>query len=256
MTDTTAQTVAAPAPDATPVAAPAAADKQPDLSASQGARLRFLLDKDKEIQKKSQDLKQADSRVKWADDLIAAKQVGPMAVLQRLGITPAELAQHLQAQQPKDQVAQLEQKVSLLAERLEEAQKREEEYRVKSVMEEAQKNVTEYVKTAKEKYPFVTTLGAEGEVFKLIREQYQKNGTVMTEDEAASEIEKSYEGLHRRLSGVKGNVTQEQPAATQQPATLTNHMQSQPAPKRTPGELTPEERFAEAVKMLKFDEVT
>ena len=124
--------------------------------------------------------------------------------------------------------------------------------------EEAGKNVTRYVTEAKTangapKFPLLQAAGVENLVFEKIRERYQADGTVISEDEAASEVEKQVAELFEKLAKVRGAVTTP-PQATNQPVTLSNILQSQPAPKTDFGDFSTDALEKMAVQLLRFEE--
>jgi hypothetical protein len=216
------------------------------------------MDREKQVREAETRLRASEKKVKWAESLEAARSKNPMEVLDHLGMSSDDLMKRVSEGQTTNPVYRLEKQVSELAQRLEEAQRREEEARTRSMYEEAGKNVTRYVTEAKtsegnSKFPLVQAAGVENLVFEKIRERYQADGTVISEDEAASEVEKQVAELFEKLAKARGHVTPP-PQATKTPVTLSNLLQSQPAPTPSFGDYSKDSLEKMAVQLLRFEE--
>lgn len=243
-----------------PAPAPTPATPAPEVATShQAAQFKLLMDKERSVRESEQRLKTNEGRLRLLDEVEALRQQNPLAAAQRMGLSPETLVRQMQQVPPRNPVQQLEARIQELTAKVEENQRREEDSKLNQVYEEAARNVTGYVQAARtpegaEKFPFLKAAGAEGVVFERIREQYSKDGSMLSEEAAATELEKTYADIYAKLSKV-GSVKQTAPV-TQGSSTLTNQMQSQPAPMRSTASMSPEELLVEAVKVLRFEEVS
>lgn len=122
---------------------------------------------------------------------------------------------------------------------------------------EAKSKISEYVSTQKEKYPLVVALGFEEAVADMVHNAFL-NGQVLSEDQAASEIEKRLASRKDQLALIFQAAQQQAkqdaaPEKTQRVPTLTRTIQSESPTKSDPHKLysSREDRLSAMVKDLR-----
>lgn len=201
-----AQPPAVEAPKPTPVAAPA-----PN-------QLKVLLEKEKSLRDHEARLKAYEREVAEYREARELAKSNPEALLEKLGV---QIPGRQQQEQDPTQV--MAQKVAQLEQYIAEQKAREEQTQRANAEETARAEMKKWLGSVDD-FHAVKEAGAEDLVFELIKSEYQTTGTVLSEEEAAREVEarltELVEKLYPKLSARKQAIT---PQGTQ-PTTLTGSL--------------------------------
>lgn len=159
--------------------------------------------------------------------------------------------------QPKDQSNSAEvalREVETLKRALEEREVVEAKRVQEAEFSEAKKKITEYVSSKSEKYPLTVALGFEEAVADMVHSAFL-NGQVLSEDQAASEIEKKLAARKDNLASLfkaASEVAKQEPPTQLKPVvrTLTQSIQSD-VPTKAVEKLVFEHRDARIESMVK-----
>jgi hypothetical protein len=150
-----------------------------------GDHFRRLAEVEKQKRQEAEARKAAESKYKQMEELVrlAASDYDRFSAI--MGNKPQ--APEKQPQIDPAEVALKE--VETLKRKLEEAEAEQARKLQEAQFSEAKKKITEYVSDKKEKYPLTVALGFEEAVADMVHQAFL-NGQVLSEDQAASEIEK------------------------------------------------------------------
>lgn len=210
-----------PAPDASqaaPIKEAAPPTPEPVKPPPAPNQLKTLLEKEKALREHESRLKAYEREVAEYREARELAKSNPEALLEKLGV-------QIPGRQPQEQdptqvmaakLAQLEQYIAEQREREEKTQRAQAEETAKAEMKRWLGSVDDF--------HAVKEAGAEDLVFELIKSEYQTTGTVLSEEEAAREVEarltELVEKLYPKLAAKK---QAKQPQGTQ-PNTLTGSL--------------------------------
>lgn len=234
-------------------------------------RFAILSKREKELQRKAQEIKQAQE----ADDykaFIAAKQSrNPIQALQALGMSFQDAAQFVLNDQKhpeptvEDQIKELKAQIARQEEERTLREEQEKQEYVKRTIDNHKRDIASYIKTNPDKYELILANEAQDTVFEVIEEYYNKFNKIMPIDEASQKVEDWLTERAQALLKLKKfqpaaqptpePVAQSRPLQQERPKigmTLTNAgVTAQPA-KENFGLLSREESIKRAAAMLKY----
>lgn len=157
--------------------------------------LKVLLEREKALREQEAQLSAWKSEVEEARQIRLLAQQDKNALLEKLGISRQDIAD----KEAQDPVAQMAARLQALEAQLQKEQERK-------AIEEAQKEyqsrkvaVNDWLQANKDKYSAVVSAGAGDTVYDYIVSQYQQTGQVLSEEQAASEVESRLRGLYEKL---------------------------------------------------------
>ncbi len=227
--------------------------------------LRALMAQEKTSREARAQAEEQQAAVQQSAALQQLAKADPVAFLERSGIRREDVSKRLADN--TDPVAGMRDDLAQMRQEL--AQQREvaEQARMEAAMLEAREQVRTYVGGA-EDTPLTRTTGSADQVWQLMTQHHQRTGEVMSEQDAARQVEAHLAGqIDRLLEGeatraliaekLKG--TGQQPAvpapSIQHSSTLTNEMQTAENQRiKTDPNINREASLAEAAQLLKWEQ--
>lgn len=225
------------------------------------AALRTLMSREKALKKKEQDLKAAQKDLEEYRSLRDTASKDPIKAMQALGISYEEAAKRAAAGDKVDPMEPLKKDIEELKTLVQDSQRREEELRTKALWDEAANQVEEYVSSS-DKYPYTKAAPNGGRlVFEAIRAHYRQTGELLSEDEAASDVEKQIESVVEsalKNEEIRKRHLQNQASPSNSPAPgLSSRLSSEVTSRRGQDDiLSDEESLMEVAKLIRTQDKT
>lgn len=234
-------------------------------------RFAILSKREKELQRKAQELKAAQEAEDYKAFIAAKQSRNPIQALQALGMSFQDAAQFVLNDQKhpeptvEDQIKELKAQIARQEEERALREEQEKQDYVKRTIDNHKRDIASYIKTNPDKYELILANDAQDTVFEVIEEYYNKFNKIMPIDEASQKVEDWLTERAQALLKLKKfqpvaqptpePVAQSRPLPQDRPKigmTLTNAgVTAQPA-KENLGLLSREESIKRAAAMLKY----
>jgi len=238
---------------------------QPDpVQAPRAAEaLRALMNQEKQAREAKAAAAEHQMAVEQSRALQDLAKADPVSFLERAGVPREEISQRLT--QGADPVSGIREDISALKTELQEQREAADRARMDAALAEARSQVHRYIQESEDN-PLVRATGSAEQVWQLMANHHQSTGQVLSEAEAARQVESHLSGqIDKLLEGEATRALLEekmkqlgaQPqAAAPEPkhsATLTNAMQTAENQRvRTNPNHSREQSLAEAAALLKW----
>jgi hypothetical protein len=253
--------------------------KEPEKEEDEGKwaqRFAVLSKRERELQKKTKELKFAQENDDYKAYLAAKQSRNPIQALQSLGMSFQDAAQFVLNDQKhpeptvEDQIKELKAQIAKQEEdRTSREQKAKEDY-IQQTIDNHKAEIGKYIQSNSDKYELIAANDAQDTVYEVIEEYYNKFDKLIGIEEASQKVEDWLTERARSLFKLKKfqtqtseqSVTPSEPVAQSRPPqpdirpkigmTLTNNaVSSQPA-RENLGLLTREESIKRAAAMLRY----
>ena len=220
--------------------------------------LRSLIEQERKNRESQRALEEQQYKVQHAEQLANQAKADPVSFLERSGMDRDAIAQRLQGSGP-DPVTGLKEELSSLRNELQQQKQMAEQAKMQAAVNEARENVKRFVGTS-ESHPLVRAADAGDMVWSVMTSRHQQTGQLMSEQDAASEVEAYLEKLVTKAlenEGTRGkfkDVAPPVPASPPGPTTLSNQQTSGNV--HRPATLSPsmdrDASLAEAAKLIEW----
>jgi hypothetical protein len=233
------------------------------------ARFAALARKEKDIAKRDAEIKAKAESLKGrtVEDLRQLAKKEPLKILEEVGLTFDEVAQHILDSgvgTPEKKLSDLELKIKALEDKEKQMAEQEARMREEQAITQFKNGIKEVLVKNTDKYELIQGSQSEGLVYEVIEKYFQDSGEVLDVEAACDEVEKYLESQVERWSAFKKVQTRFAPKPAEQvkeavkpepkketTSTLTNDEASasrevRVAPKNR------EDEFEEAMKLLRF----
>lgn len=186
--------------------------------------LKTVLSKEAALRKQQGEIKQIRQAEQEVNELRTLAKTDPAEFLRRQGISLDSLREQAEEVDPINEiVAQLEE----LKAQVQQKELAEEESKKQSELATLQAQVSSWVSDS-EDYPFISVIGEDGGtlVFQKMISKFDESGEILSEEEAAREVNAELERLAQSLS----KALQKTQQSENKPQTLTNEQSSQSVP--------------------------
>ena len=253
--------------------------KEPEKEEDEGKwaqRFAVLSKRERELQKKTKELKFAQENDDYKAYLAAKQSRNPIQALQSLGMSFQDAAQFVLNDQKhpeptvEDQINELKAQIAKQEEdRTSREQKAKEDY-IQQTIDNHKAEIGKYIQSNSDKYELIAANDAQDTVYEVIEEYYNKFDKLIRIEEASQKVEDWLTERARSLFKLKKFQTQtseqsvkpSEPVAQSRPPqpdirpkigmTLTNNaVSSQPA-RENLGLLSREESIKRAAAMLRY----
>jgi len=225
--------------------------------------LRALMAQEKSSREARQIAEEQHAAVEQSQALQQLAKADPVAFLERSGIKREDVSKRLATQD--DPVAGLRDEMAQMRQELSQQREAADQARMEAAMAEAREQVRSYVSTSEET-PLTNVTGSSDQVWQLMTQHHQQTGEIMSEHEAAKQVEAHLAGQIDKL--LESETTRKfiqdklqaqggvKPAPAPAPsATLTNAMQTAENQRlRQDPNMNREASIAEAAKLLQWQE--
>jgi hypothetical protein len=175
-----------------------------------------------------------------------------------VGVSYDELSRQVVQGGRPDPTQELKQEIQELKSRLTEQQKKDHEKQREEYLNDARNSVYDYLNSS-DSYELIKATGSQEAVFQKILQHYEQTGDILSEDQAAQEVEENLSGVvdsmlktskvQQKLGGKQQTEgSQEQPA---QPNTLDNSVSKERTDVPSDELLPEEESIARLAQQLK-----
>lgn len=167
----------------------------PDYISSPSATtaLRSLIDQERKNRESQRALEEQQYKVQHAENLANQAKADPVSFLERSGMDRDAIAQRLQGSGP-DPIEGLKSELTSLRSELQQQKQMAEQVKMQAAVDEARSNVKRYVGSSEE-HPLVQAADAGDMVWQVMTARHQQTGQLMSEKDAASEVEAYLEKL-------------------------------------------------------------
>lgn len=200
-------------------AAPAApkSDLTPRPAQPPGA-LKALLEREKQLREREESLKAWEREVEEVRGLRELAKRDKGALMEKFGLSREDLPE----KKADDPVAQLQEKLAQMEKYVTDMQKREQESQREQAFSQAKDSLKAWIDTVPDYEP-IRKVGAYDAVFDHIQATYQATGKVLSEEEAAGEVNARLMELARAMAP----LLQEVKPQNSHPKTLTGSLAAQ-----------------------------
>lgn len=263
MSDEQTPTTSEPASEApeTPAADPRA-DRDYINTPRAAEALRALMAQEKSARSAREQAEEQNAAVQQSQALQQLAKADPVAFLERSGIKREDVSKRLASQE--DPVAGIRDEMAHLRQELSQQREAADQARMDAALGEAREQVRTYIGSA-EDTPLTRITGSADQVWQLMTQHHQSTGEVMSEQEAARQVEAHLTGqidklleseatrklIQDKLQAEGGKAPARAPAPS---STLTNAMQTEENQRlRQDPNMNREASIAEAAKLLSWE---
>jgi hypothetical protein len=158
-------------------------------------RFAVLSKREKELQRKMQELKAAQENEDYKSFMTAKQSRNPIQALQALGMSFQDAAQFVLNDQKhpeptvEDQIKELKAQISRQEEERVLREEQEKQDYIQRTIDNHKRDIASYIKTNSDKYELIAANDAQETVFEVIEEYYNKFNKIMSIEEASSKVE-------------------------------------------------------------------
>ncbi len=224
--------------------------------------LRALMAQEKSARSAREQAEEQNAAVQQSQALQQLAKADPVAFLERSGIKREDVSKRLASQE--DPVAGIRDEMAHLRQELSQQREAADQARMDAALGEAREQVRTYISSA-EDAPLTRITGSADQVWQLMTQHHQSTGEVMSEQEAARQVEAHLTGqidklleseatrklIQDKLQANGGALPARAPAPS---ATLTNAMQTEENQRlRQDPNMNREASISEAAKLLSWE---
>jgi len=227
-------------------------------SPSATTALRSLIEQERKNREAQRVLEEQQYKVQHAEQLANQAKADPVSFLERSGMDREAIAQRLQGSGP-DPIEGLKNELTSLRSELQQQKQLAEQAKMQAAVNEARDNVKRFIGNS-ESHPLVKAADAGDMVWSVMTSRHQQTGQLMSEQDAASEVEAYLEKLVTKALENEGtrdkfkDLSAPTPPPSTSPTTLSNQQTSGNV--HRPATLNPamdrDASLAEAAKLIEW----
>lgn len=212
-------------------------------------KLHERMQRDANMLKEREWKKERDSKLERAENVLTTIRTNPLDALQSAGVELEEL-KNLLADHDDDHAVSIQDEINYLKTEIERRNARETQEKESLETDEILSTLRDYVTENSDSYPGLNAAGGtENLIYQRIEAAYKRDGTILSEEDAATSVEEELYELFSRLAPVYGSDERRLEATKPQTQTLTNSLAAERSDSR--GGFNPTETEAEKLERRK-----